>query len=540
MRSVSEQEENMEQSIYSLLPPLLAILMVILTRRVLLSLGTGIIVSALLLGKGNVGQSLSYLWDAVKGIFVEDGGLNSWNICILAFLFLLGAITALINIAGGSRAFGEWAMTKVKSRTGAQILTAIFGIIIFIDDYFNALAVGQVARPITDRHRVSRAKLAYLIDSTSAPICVISPISSWGAFIIGIIGTVLATHNITEISAFTAFLQIIPMNLYVWATLGLVFIIAIRNADFGAMRTHEKRTLETGIPYDPNKAIPGEIKEDLPSSENGTVGDLVWPIVALFAGTIAAIIWSDLKESKSGATIMDIFGNADVALALIFGGLFGLIVAAILFLRQKAINDSMDAKLLFKGIRVGMKSMLPAVMILVFAWAIITLIEELGTGVFLGDVVKNSQLNISFLPVIMFAVAGLMAFATGTSWGSFGILLPIAGQVVAATDMSMMLPALAAVLAGSVFGDHCSPISDTTILSSTGAGCNHMDHVITQLPYALTSALIAGIGFVVMGLTDNGLLGLATVAILLGIFALTTRKNKVSQKQTVMEENPGR
>ncbi|GIN89007.1 Na+/H+ antiporter [Siminovitchia terrae] len=530
----------MEQSIYSLLPPLLAILMVILTRRVLLSLGTGIIVSALLLGKGNVGQSLSYLWDAVKGIFVEDGGLNSWNICILAFLFLLGAITALINIAGGSRAFGEWAMTKVKSRTGAQILTAIFGIIIFIDDYFNALAVGQVARPITDRHRVSRAKLAYLIDSTSAPICVISPISSWGAFIIGIIGTVLATHNITEISAFTAFLQIIPMNLYVWATLGLVFIIAIRNADFGAMRTHEKRTLETGIPYDPNKAIPGEIKEDLPSSENGTVGDLVWPIVALFAGTIAAIIWSGLKESKSGATIMDIFGNADVALALIFGGLFGLIVAAILFLRQKAINDSMDAKLLFKGIRVGMKSMLPAVMILVFAWAIITLIEELGTGVFLGDVVKNSQLNISFLPVIMFAVAGLMAFATGTSWGSFGILLPIAGQVVAATDMSMMLPALAAVLAGSVFGDHCSPISDTTILSSTGAGCNHMDHVITQLPYALTSALIAGIGFVVMGLTDNGLLGLATVAILLGIFALTTRKNKVSQKQTVMEENPGR
>lgn len=237
---------------------------------------------------------------------------------------------------------------------------------------------------------------------------------------------------------------------------------------------------------------------------------------------------------------MDIFGNADVALALIIGGLFGLVVAAILFLRQKSINPSMDAKLLFKGIRVGMQSMLPAVMILVFAWAIITLIEDLGTGVFLGNLVANSQLNISFLPVIMFAVAGLMAFATGTSWGSFGILLPIAGQVVAATDMSMMLPALAAVLAGSVFGDHCSPISDTTILSSTGAGCNHMDHVITQLPYALTSALIAGIGFVVMGLTDNGLLGLATVVVLLGIFALTTRKNKIPQKQTVIEEKSGR
>ncbi|HBZ10906.1 MAG TPA: Na+/H+ antiporter NhaC family protein [Bacillus bacterium] len=527
----------MEQSIFSLLPPLLAILMVILTRRVLLSLGTGIIVSALLLGKGNVIQSLSYLWNAVKGIFVEDGGLNSWNICILSFLFLLGAITALINIAGGSRAFGEWAMTKVKSRAGAQVLTAIFGIIIFIDDYFNALAVGQVARPITDRHRVSRAKLAYLIDSTSAPICVISPISSWGAFIIGIIGTVLATHNITDVSAFTAFLKIIPMNLYVWATLGLVFIIALRNVDFGSMKTHENRTMVTGIPYDPKKEIPGEIKEDLPSSENGTVGDLVWPIVALFAGTIAAIVWSGLRESESGATTMDIFGNADVASALIYGGVLGLIVAIILFFRQTAKNSSMNSQLLFKGIRVGMKSMLPAVMILIFAWAIITLIEELGTGVYIGNIVANSQLNISFLPVIMFAVAGLMAFATGTSWGSFGILLPIAGQIVAATDISMMLPALAAVLAGSVFGDHCSPISDTTILSSTGAGCNHMDHVITQLPYALTSALIAGIGFIVMGLTDNGLLGLATVALLLAIFALTTKKNKAPQK-TVMEENP--
>ncbi|VEF47079.1 putative sodium/proton antiporter NhaC type [Bacillus freudenreichii] len=531
----------MEQSIFSLLPPLLAILMVILTRRVLLSLGTGIIVSAFLLGKGNIVQSFSILWDAVKGIFVEDGGLNTWNLYILVFLFLLGAITALVNIAGGSRAFGEWAMTKVKTRAGAQILTAIFGIIIFIDDYFNALAVGQVARPITDRHRVSRAKLAYLIDSTSAPICVISPISSWGAFIIGIIGTVLATHNITDISAFTAFLKIIPMNLYVWATLGIVFIIAIRNVDFGTMRAHEERTMETGIPYDPDKEIPGEIKEELPSSEKGTVGDLLWPIVALFVGTIAAIVWSGLKESEGGATIMDIFGNADVSLALVYGGLLGLVVSAISFFRQKAINSSMDSSLLLKGIGVGMKSMLPAVLILVFAWAIITLIDELGTGVYLGNVVANSQMDIAFLPLVMFVVAGLMAFATGTSWGSFGILLPIAGQVVAATDMSMMLPALAAVLAGSVFGDHCSPISDTTILSSTGAGCNHMDHVITQLPYALLSALIAAIGFVVMGLTDNGMMGLAAVIVLLIIFALTTKKNKVPQGNMVTEKpNPGR
>ena len=227
----------MENTIYSLLPPLLAILMVVFTRRVLLSLGIGVVAAALLLAKGNIVETGENIWGAVKGILIEEGGLNTWNIYIVLFLFLLGAITALINIAGGSRAFGEWATPKVKSRAGAQILTAVFGIIIFIDDYFNALAVGQVSRPITDRHRVSRAKLAYIIDSTSAPVCVVSPISSWGAFIIGIIGYVLIEHNITHMSAFTAFMKMVPMNLYVWTTLPLVFIVAIRNIDFGGMKT---------------------------------------------------------------------------------------------------------------------------------------------------------------------------------------------------------------------------------------------------------------------------------------------------------------
>ncbi|MBS4178547.1 Na+/H+ antiporter NhaC family protein [Lederbergia citrea] len=516
----------MVNSIFSLLPPLLAIVMVIITRRVLLSLGTGIIASALLLAKGNPVNTGAVLWGTIKGIFVDEGSLNTWNVYIILFLFILGAITTLINIAGGSRAFGEWAMTKVKSRAGAQILAAIFGIIIFIDDYFNALAVGQVARPITDRHRVSRAKLAYIIDSTSAPVCVIAPISSWGAFIIGIIGTVFVTHNITHISPLTAFLQMVPMNLYVWTALALVFIIAARNIDFGTMKVHEERTLSTGIPYDPEKPIPGQAKEDLPVSEKGNVGDLMWPIAALFLGTIGAIIWSGSKETEGKATIMEIFGNADVSEALLYGGLIGLVVTIALFIRQQAKYKSLDSKFLVTGLSVGIRSMLPAVLILLFAWAISALIDELGTGSYLASIVQNSQLNPVFLPVILFFGAGLMAFSTGTSWGAFGILLPIAGQIMAATDISLLLPAMAAVLAGSVFGDHCSPISDTTILSSTGAGCNHMDHVLTQLPYAVLAAIISAIGYIVMGITGITAFGLLTIGILLVLFTIWMERSK--------------
>ncbi|HEY4553678.1 MAG TPA: Na+/H+ antiporter NhaC family protein [Bacillaceae bacterium] len=518
----------MENTIYSLLPPILAILMVILTKRVLLSLGTGIVASALLLGKGNPADSGTYLWNAVKGIFVDEGSLNTWNVYIILFLFLLGAITALINMIGGSRAFGEWAMTKVKNRAGAQILAAVFGIIIFIDDYFNALAVGQVARPITDRQGVSRAKLAYIIDSTSAPVCVVSPVSSWGAFIIGIIGTVLAKHNVTDVSAFSAFIQMIPMNLYVWSSLALVFIIAVRNVDFGPMRKHEDRAITAGQTYDPGKTIPGEVKEELPISEKGRISDLIWPIAALFVGTLAAIVWSGLKGTEGKATIMDIFGNADVSEALMYGGVLGLAVTIGLFVRQNLKHRSLSGGLLGKGMLTGIKSMMPAVLILLFAWAIITLIDELGTGVYLADLVKQAKLDHSFLPVILFLVAGAMAFATGTSWGSFGILLPIAGQIAASTDMALLLPMMAAVLAGAVFGDHCSPISDTTILSSTGAGCNHIDHVMTQLPYAITSAAISAAGYIVIGLTGKIIFGLAAILVLLAVLTVLLGKNKSS------------
>lgn len=511
--------EKLANTIFSLLPPLVAILMVVLTRRVLLSLGVGIITAAFLLADFGIGKTLSIIWEAVKGIFVADGALNTWNVYIILFLLVLGIITAFINISGGSRAFGEWAMKRVKTRTGAQLVGAVLGIIIFIDDYFNALAVGQISRPITDRHKVSRAKLAYLIDSTSAPVCVVSPVSSWGAYIIALIGTILAGHGVTEYSAFSAFMQMVPMNLYVWTALAMVFIVAFRNIQIGPMKAHEERAVKEGLVLDPDKPAPGELKDDLPTSTTGSVGDLVWPIIALILGTVGSMVWTGYTATEGSATILKIFENTDVAKSLIIGSLIGLALTLLLFLRQAAVLKGVSAGVFGKGIWEGIKSMLPAVYILIFAWAIVDLIGQLETGTYLAGVVENSNISLSLLPIILFLIAGIMAFSTGTSWGSFGILLPIAGDVVAATDISLLLPAMAAVLAGAVFGDHCSPISDTTILSSTGAGCNHIDHVLTQLPYALISALIAAVGYLVIGFTGSTIFALISVAVLLAAFA---------------------
>lgn len=509
----------MENTIFSLLPPFLAIIMVVVTRRVLLSLGAGIVAAAILLAEFNFGKTVSILGDAVKGVFIADGELNTYSLYIILFLLLLGIITAFISISGGSRAFGEWAMKRVKTRVGAQLVGAFLGMIIFIDDYFNALAVGQITRPITDRQRVSRAKLAYIIDSTSAPVCVVSPISSWGAYIIALIGTILAAHGVTEYTAFSAFIQMAPMNFYAIAALTMVFIVALRNVELGPMKIHEERAINEGIVFPQDKPVPGELKDDLPTSSKGTVGDLVWPIVALVAGTVGAMLWTGLGAISGEATIFKILENTDVTKSLVTGGLLGLAVAVILFIRQSVVLKGVNPNVFGKGVLEGIKAMLPAIYILVFAWVIVDLIGRLETGAYLAGIVEQSNMDISFLPFLLFLVAGIMAFSTGTSWGSFGILLPIAGDIAAAADISIMLPAMAAVLAGAVFGDHCSPISDTTILSSTGAGSNHMDHVMTQLPYALISAAISAVGFLILGFTGSTILSLLAVLVLLGAFA---------------------
>jgi tetracycline resistance efflux pump len=528
----------MSGTIYSLIPPLVAILMVILTRRVLFSLGVGIVSAAFVLqwnvvreeGVGSFLQdSFQSIWNSFKAIFVSEGSLNTWNMYIVFFLLLLGVITAFISLTGGSRAFGEWAEKRVKSRVGSQILAAVLGIIIFIDDYFNALAVGQVSKPLTDRHRVSRAKLAYIIDSTSAPICVISPVSSWGAYIIAIIGTILATHGISEYTALSAFVQMIPMNLYVITAILMVFITAIFNINLGSMKVHEQRAIERGEMVDPAKPVIGDLKQDLPQSQRGNIGDLIWPIIALVIGTVGSMIWTGYTAVEENRTLLAIFENTDVAASLLYGGLLGMVVAFILFFIQATTKKSVSTGLFYKGIIEGVKSMLPAIYILLLAWMIVDLIGQLETGSYLATKVEQANINVSLLPVILFVVAGLMAFSTGTSWGTFGIMLPIAGEIMASTDVNMLLPALAAVLAGSVFGDHCSPISDTTILSSTGAGSHHIDHVLTQLPYALTSAIIASIGFIVMGVTGSTILGIFVVLLSLLVFTFVFR-----QKSTVL------
>lgn len=513
----------MESTIYSLIPPIVALVMVLVTRRVLLSLGIGSLTAAILLADFQFGETVSIIWESVKGLFIEDGAINSWNVNIILFLLLLGCITAFVSISGGSRAFGEWALKRVKTRTGAQLTAACLGIIIFIDDYFNSLAVGQISRPLTDRNDVSRAKLAYIIDSTAAPICVISPISSWGAYIIALLVPILGANTL-ELSGFSAFVQMIPMNFYVLAALLFVFISSWKNINFGKMKVHEDRAQLEGIVASPDKQAPGELSSSLPVSEKGSIYDLIIPIISLIIGTVSAMLWTGSQATEGEVTILKMFENTDVASSLVIGGLFGFVVTLALFLRQVYVKKAVDRSLLATGLVEGIRSMIPAVLILLFAWVICDLIGALETGSYLAGIVQKINIDIAFLPVIFFVLAGVMALSTGTSWGSFGILLPIAGEIVATVDTSMLLPSLAAVLAGAVFGDHCSPISDTTILSSTGAGCNHIDHVLTQLPYALTSAVIAAVGFLVLGLTGSTLISFILVVALCIVVLFSLKK----------------
>lgn len=522
----------MENTIWSLVPPLLAIIMVLLTKRVLVSLGVGIVAAAFLMASFNIPDSLLFIWESFSGVFVEDGGLNTWNVYILLFLLLLGILTAFVSMMGGTKAFGDWMIRKVKTRPAAQIMTMVLGMLIFVDDYFNSLTVGPVSRPVTDKHRISRAKLAYIVDSTAAPMSVIAPVSSWGAYIIGIIGTVLVTQNVTDYTGFEAFIKMIPMNFYVWSALGMVLIIAISQVDFGPMKTHEKRAITTGELSDPKNKEKVDTIAYLPVSNIGKISDLVVPIATLFVSTLVAIYWHGLISLEGEKTLMNILGSADVSLALLCGGIVSLLTTFALFMRHYA-REKLTGKHFLKGLAEGLKSMQSACTILIFAWAISFLIGEIQTGDYLAGIVERANINVAFLPVIVFIMAGLIAFSTGTSWGAFAILLPIGGQIAGATDLSILLPVLAAVLAGAVFGDHCSPISDTTILSSTGASCNHIDHVMTQLPYALVSAGISSLGYIVLGLTGSVWIGLTVVFVSLLLLFVVLKALDTSKKTQI-------
>lgn len=521
----------MENTIFSILPPLVAIVMVLLTKRVLLSLGTGVVAAALILTSFAPVQAAREIFNSFAVTFWDEG-FNAYNVFILLFLLLLGVITAFVSLSGGSRAFADWASARIKTRRGAKVLTVVLGMVIFIDDYFNALAVGQVARPITDRYKVSRAKLAYFIDSTAAPVCVISPVSSWGAAIIGIVATILSAQSYVQMSALEAFIWMAPMNFYVIATLAIVIFVAIRDVDFGAMKKHETRAITTGELYDANKTIPGEMKEEFPAHAHGKVMDLLLPILLLIAGTIGAMVWTGYQNAGQAWDIWAIFENTDVPASLMAGGLLGAVASILLYVRQFKKNETAKASWVGKGIVEGLRSMIGAVLILIFAWALSYLIDALETGVYLADVVTKNNIPTEILPVLLFLLAGIMAFSTGTSWGSFGILLPIAGNIMGQAAPELLLATLSAVLAGAVFGDHCSPISDTTILSSTGAGSNHMDHVLTQLPYALTAAAIGAVGYIVIGFTGSLLWSLLAVAVILAVLFITwSKRTTILEKQ---------
>ncbi|WP_163538641.1 Na+/H+ antiporter NhaC family protein [Gracilibacillus sp. YIM 98692] len=494
----------MEGTIYSLIPAVLMLILVLLTRKLLLSLGTGIVVGALLIHEFRVMATLEQIWIVFRDIFYGENGWNLSNLYLLAFLILLGMMTVVMTASGGSKAFGEWAIQKVKTRRGAQLIPSLLGVFIFIDDYFNSLAVGQIARPVTDRYKVSRAKLAYFIDSTSAPITVITPISSWGAYIIGTLGSIFITLEVTEFQPLEAFVKMVPFNMYAFAAMLLVFLVVMFNIDIGSMKTHEKRAVKTGELLDPNK--PKMASDDQTASQvnkYGKIYHLLIPILVLILTTVSAMFITGYAATGQEATILTMFENTDVNFSLFIGGLLSVMIAFIMYVMLPGAKTSS-----WKVITDGTLSMLPAIYILILAWMIGSIIDVIDTGGYLASLVEQLAFNVNYLALLLFVVAGFMALATGTSWGTFGIMLPIAAQIAVVYDVELILPAMAAVLAGSVFGDHCSPISDTSILSSTGAGSNHIDHVMTQLPYAFISAFASIMGYWVFGLTGQVLLSL--------------------------------
>lgn len=490
----------------SILPAIIALALAIITRRVLISLGVGIVLGALLLSDFSIVNSATYIFNSVKGVVIEDGGINSWNMSIVAFLLLLGMMTAVLTLSGGTRAFANWALEHIKDKRGASLLAAFLGVFIFIDDYFNSLAVGSVARPVTDRFHVSRSKLAYILDSTAAPMCILMPLSSWGAYIMTIIAGILVSHGITEYSALGAYILLIPMNFYAVFTLLMVFAVIWFKLDIGLMKEHETLAEKNGISSENNHQV-ADLQDELgiTESEKGKVSDLIVPIVALILATLFFMLYTGgqaLSENNAAFSLLGAFENTNVGNSLVYGGIIGLLLALTTAFKQK-----LPLKEIGSALWIGAKSMSGAIIILFFAWSIGSVIGDMKTGTYLSSLVQGN-IGLHWLPVILFVLSGAMAFSTGTSWGTFGIMLPIAGDMAGATDLALMLPMLSAVLAGSVFGDHCSPISDTTILSSTGARCKHIDHVATQLPYALSMAAVSIVGFITIGYTSSLLIAL--------------------------------
>lgn len=499
-------------TLWSLFPPVIAIGLALITKEVYSSLFVGILSGGIIYAVAS-GTGFEGTFKAV----VQDGLItnlsNAYNVGILVFLVVLGIIVVLMNKAGGSRAYGEWAAAHIKGRRGVALSTFFLGVLIFVDDYFNCLTVGSVMRPITDKHNISRSKLAYLIDSTAAPICIIAPISSWAAAVSG---------TVEGVNGISLFINTIPYNLYAFLTILMVIFISVSDTDYGPMKIHEDNAKNGDIFTTKNNTYEQDAQ---PVTERGRVIDLILPVAVLIVFCVVGMIYTG--GFFSGTDFVTAFANCDAAYGLSLGSISALIViiAYYMFRRVLKFNECMDS------IAAGFKQMVPAILILTFAWTLKTMTNHLEAGEFVSGVVQSATALSVLLPVILFVVAIGLAFATGTSWGTFGILIPIVTSVfepelanVAQTGEipSMVIICISACLAGAVCGDHCSPISDTTIMASTGAQCDHVNHVSTQLPYALTVAAVCVVGYLLSGFVQNVfvVLGFSVVLMLAVLFAI--------------------
>ena len=512
----ADAEETYQPALYAtiwaLLPPLVAIILALITKEVYSSLFVGIVVGALLYSgfkfEGTVTQ-------------IFEGGIikvlsDSYNVGILIFLVILGSVVCMMNKAGGSAAFGRWASKKIHTRVGAELAAIILGILIFIDDYFNCLTVGSVMRPVTDRHHVSRAKFAYLIDATAAPVCIIAPISSWAAAVSGFV---------EGQDGLAIFVRTIPYNFYAILTIVMMVGMVLMKTEFGAMKTHEINALNGDL-YTTSARPYENATDDETPNPRGKVIDLVIPIVVLVICCVISMIYTG--GFFSGTDFVTAFSQSDASTGLAMGSAFGLVFAIIFYMIRRVINfrDCMGC------IPEGFKAMVPAIMILTFAWTLKAMTDSLGAAVFVEEAMRSVAGGIEvILPAIIFLVGCGLAFATGTSWGTFGILIPIVVAVFQNTDPQLMIISISACMAGAVCGDHCSPISDTTIMASAGAQCEHVTHVTTQLPYVITVAAVSFVTYLIAGFVRNVLIMLV-IGFALMVATLYVIKQIAGNKQT--------
>lgn len=469
----------MYSTFWALVPPIVAIGLALITKEVYSSLFIGIVIGGLFYSNFSFEGTVNHvLQDGIVSVLSD-----TYNVGILVFLVVLGIVVALMNKTGASAAFGRWAEVKIKTRLGAQLATVALGVMIFVDDYFNCLTVGSVMRPITDKHKVSRAKLSYLIDATAAPVCIIAPISSWAAAVTGFV---------PGEDGFTVFLRAIPYNYYALLTIFTMIMLTVMKFDFGPMRKHEDNAIAGDLYTTPDRPY-ADAKDD-EIKGNGTMIDLVLPVIILIILCACGMLYTG--GFFSGENFVVAFSNSDASVGLSSGSVIALLLAILFYTSRKVLSftDCMEC------IPEGFKAMVPPILILTFAWSLKAMTDSLGAAPYVANFVEQSAGSfMSFLPGIIFVIACLLGFATGTSWGTFGILIPIVVAVFENNDPQMMIISISACMAGAVCGDHCSPISDTTIMASAGAQCNHINHVNTQLPYAMTVAAVSFVSYIVAG-----------------------------------------